>query len=80
MQATFTIETRGPGLTGLTAEIARWTADTGMSDGLLTLLVRHRLAPDPENASAEVPRDLLAPSTALARTVAGWRQPSYRNR
>ena len=62
MQATFTIETRGPGLTEFTADVAHWTADSGIGEGLLTLLVRHTSASllITENASPEVPRDLLA--------------------
>jgi secondary thiamine-phosphate synthase enzyme len=41
MQTTFILDTRGPGLTDFTREVARWVAASGVRDGLLTLFVRH---------------------------------------
>lgn len=75
MQTIFTIQTRGPGLTEFTGEIARWTSGSGIGDGLLTLLVRHTSASliITENASPEVPRDLM---TFLHRLVPSAAEPS----
>jgi secondary thiamine-phosphate synthase enzyme len=41
MQTTFILDTRGPGLTDFTREVARWVAASGVREGLLTLFVRH---------------------------------------
>ena len=62
MQTTFTIETRGPGLTEFTGEVARWLGTTGVEDGLLTLFVRHTSASllIQENADPDVRADLQA--------------------
>ena len=59
MQTTFRIDTRGPGLTEFTADVARWLPP---GDGLLTLMVRHTSASllIQENADPEVQADLLA--------------------
>lgn len=60
MQETFVIDTRGPGLTEFTADVAAWLAGAG--DGLLTLMVRHTSASllIQENADPEVQTDLAA--------------------
>lgn len=60
MQETFAIDTRGPGLTEFTADVAAWLAGAG--DGLLTLMVRHTSASllIQENADPEVQTDLVA--------------------
>jgi secondary thiamine-phosphate synthase enzyme len=60
MQTEFVIETRGPGLTEFTRDVARWLAGSG--DGLLTLMVRHTSASllIQENADPDVRTDLLA--------------------
>lgn len=61
-QGVFKIETRGPGLVEFTREVAGWVADAGVSEGLLTLFVRHTscsLAIQ-ENADPDVRADLLA--------------------
>ncbi len=60
MQTEFVIETRGPGLTEFTGEVARWLSGAG--DGLLTLMVRHTSASllIQENADPEVRTDLVA--------------------
>ena len=58
MQTTFEIETRGPGLTEFTREVAAWVR----GDGLLTLFVRHTSCSllIQENADPEVQGDLSA--------------------
>ena len=58
MQTTFTIETRGHGLTEFTRDVADWID----GDGLLTLFVRHTSCSllIQENADPDVQRDLLA--------------------
>ncbi|MCP9222245.1 secondary thiamine-phosphate synthase enzyme YjbQ [Erythrobacter sp. LQ02-29] len=55
------VETPGPGLTEITHEIADWIADTGISDGLLTVLCRHTSASLTinENAAPAVRRDIV---------------------
>ncbi|MBF9061079.1 YjbQ family protein [Rhodobacterales bacterium HKCCSP123] len=60
MQTEFVIETRGPGLTEFTGEVAGWLAGAG--DGLVTLMVRHTSASllIQENADPEVRTDLVA--------------------
>lgn len=60
MQTTFSIQTRGPGLTEFTTSVAGWLA--GQGDGLLTLLVQHTSASllIQENADPEVQTDLQA--------------------
>ncbi|HMQ95019.1 MAG TPA: secondary thiamine-phosphate synthase enzyme YjbQ [Amaricoccus sp.] len=40
-QTSFTIATRGPGFTEITAEVARWVGGSGVAEGLLTLFLRH---------------------------------------
>lgn len=69
---TFSIATPGRGFTEITAEVARWVAAGEITDGLLTLLVRHTSASllIQENAAREVRTDLadwferLAPENA----------------
>ena len=59
-QTTFTIATDGIGFTGITDEVARWLAGTGIGTGLVTLLCRHTSAGllINENAAPAVRRDL----------------------
>ena len=63
-QATATLEfpTPGRGFTEITGEVAAWLRDSGMTQGLLTLLCRHTSASllITENASPAVLRDLAA--------------------
>ncbi len=61
-QGRLDVETRGQGLYEVTAEIASWVASQGISDGLLTLFLRHSSASlhIQENAAPEVREDLLA--------------------
>jgi secondary thiamine-phosphate synthase enzyme len=67
-QTRFEIRSRGKGLYDFTHEVARWVADSGIRDGLLTLFVRHTSASlvVQENADPDVQRDLEA---FLARLV-----------
>ena len=60
MQTRFTVETRGPGLTEITREVAGWLP--AEATGLLTLFLRHTSASllIQENADPEVRTDLLA--------------------
>ena len=57
---TLAVDTRGRGLTEITRRIADWVGASGMTDGLLTVFVRHTSASllIQENADPEVQRDL----------------------
>ena len=74
-ETVFTVETRGPGLTDFTQDVASWAKGTGMTAGLLTLFVRHTSASlvIQENADPDVLRDLsdffadIAPRTRRYR-------------
>ena len=61
MLTSFTIATSGRRLYDFTDDVARWVAQSGVSDGLLTLLCRHTSASllINENAASAVQRDLL---------------------
>ena len=55
-----TIGTDGQGLYEMTREVAAWTAEQGIGQGLLTIFLRHTSASlvIQENAAADVRRDL----------------------
>ena len=57
---TITVTTRGSGLADITREVAAFLAKSGISEGLLTLFLRHTSASliIQENADADVLRDL----------------------
>ena len=57
---TIAVDTRGRGLTEITRRIADWVGSSGMTDGLLTVFVRHTSASllIQENADPGVQRDL----------------------
>ncbi len=57
---TLAVDTRGRGLTEITRRIADWVGAGGMTDGLLTVFVRHTSASllIQENADPGVQRDL----------------------
>ena len=59
-QHSLTVETRGPGFTDLTRQVAAWLGSIGAVEGLLTLYVRHTSASltIQENADPDVLRDL----------------------
>ena len=56
----FTVATRGRGFTMITAETQAWVKDSGIRDGLLTLLLQHTSASllIQENADPDVRGDL----------------------
>ncbi|MCE2968759.1 MAG: secondary thiamine-phosphate synthase enzyme YjbQ [Burkholderiales bacterium] len=59
-QTLLRIATPGRGFVEITPQIARWLAGTGISDGLLTIFIRHTSASliVTENADPAVRRDL----------------------
>lgn len=59
---TLGFDTPGRGLTEVTAAVADWLGETGIREGVLTLLCRHTSASllIQENAAREVRSDLLA--------------------
>jgi secondary thiamine-phosphate synthase enzyme len=73
-QHTLSIDTRGPGFTDLTRQVAGWLASIGARDGLLTLLVRHTSASltIQENADPDVLRDLAETLEKLAPRAARY--------
>lgn len=60
-QTIFQIQSRGLGLYEFTQNIAAWVTETGIRDGLLTLLVQHTSASltIQENADPDVQDDLI---------------------
>ncbi|MBV7410218.1 secondary thiamine-phosphate synthase enzyme YjbQ [Maritimibacter sp. DP1N21-5] len=60
MNRTFEIETRGQGTYEFTRDIVRWVEGAGVSEGLLTLFIRHTSASllVMENADPEVQVDI----------------------
>ncbi|WP_270728524.1 secondary thiamine-phosphate synthase enzyme YjbQ [Shimia sp. Alg240-R146] len=62
MHRVFDIPTNGAGLYEFTANIARWVANSGVHDGVLTLFVQHTSCSllIQENADPDVQRDLQA--------------------
>ncbi|MGR3633514.1 MAG: secondary thiamine-phosphate synthase enzyme YjbQ [Limimaricola soesokkakensis] len=62
MNTSFVIETRGPGLTEFTRQVAEWIAQDAPDEALLTLFVRHTSCSllIQENADPEVQTDLAA--------------------
>jgi len=73
-QHTLVIETRGPGFTDLTAQVAAWLGSIAAGDGLLTLFVRHTSASltIQENADPDVLRDLAETLERLAPRAARY--------
>ena len=63
-----TLKTAGRGLVEITAEVAAWVADQGLTTGLLTLFCRHTSASllIQENADPDVQTDLEAFFEAIA--------------
>lgn len=57
---TFTADTQGPGLYDITREVVHWVNQQGMTEGLLTLFMRHTSASltIQENADPDVCHDL----------------------
>ena len=69
-----TVQTRGPGFTDLTAEIAKFVRDAGAQEGAVTLFIRHTSASltIQENADPSVLDDLMTALGRLAPEDAGW--------
>jgi secondary thiamine-phosphate synthase enzyme len=65
---TLVVETRGPGLTEVTADVRTWLNEIAASDGLLTLFIRHTSASllIQENADPNVHTDLINALDRLA--------------
>lgn len=70
-----TLRTPGPGFTDVTGRLARWLAESGAKDGLLTILVRHTSASltIQENADPDVLADLGDALDRLAPRDAPYR-------
>ena len=70
---TLAIQTRGPGLTDMTAPVRQWIATQAIQTGLLTLWCRHTSASliVSENASPDVRADLQDFFAALAPHTPG---------
>jgi secondary thiamine-phosphate synthase enzyme len=70
-----TVQTRGPGFTDLTAEIAKFVAEAGAQEGAVTLFIRHTSASltIQENADPSVLEDLMTALARLAPEGAGWK-------
>lgn len=73
--ARFSVATSGPGLTDVTARVAKALAESEAGDGLATIFVRHTSCSltIQENASPEVRDDLVDALDRLAPENAGWR-------
>jgi len=69
------VETHGPGLYEITRDVARWVAQSGANDGVLTVFVRHTSCSllIQENADPDVRRDL---STFFRKLVPHLGDPS----
>ena len=72
--ARLTIETRGPGFTDLTREVAAFLAEIGARDGLAILFCRHTSASltVQENADPDVRSDLMRALDLLAPRQYPW--------
>ena len=72
--ARLTVETRGPGFTEITREVADFLRAAGAADGVLLAYLRHTSASlvIQENADPEVQTDLVSALDRLAPANAGW--------
>jgi secondary thiamine-phosphate synthase enzyme len=72
--AQLAVEPRGRGFVDLTAEIERFIAEAGASEGVVTLFIRHTSASltIQENADPSVLTDLATALDRLAPEDAGW--------
>lgn len=68
------VHTRGPGFTDITAALARFVAETGIGEGVATILCRHTSASLTinENADPDVRIDLAAALDRLAQRSAAY--------
>jgi secondary thiamine-phosphate synthase enzyme len=69
-----TVPTRGKGFTEITAEVARFLAESGIATGLLTIFCRHTSASllIQENADPDVRTDLTSFFARIAPEGAGY--------
>lgn len=69
------VDTAGPGFIDVTDRLARWLAEAGAGDGLLTVFIRHTSASltIQENADPDVQADLVDALARLAPAGAGYR-------
>jgi len=72
--ATLALDTRGPGLTDITRDVAAFLLKVGAGDGVLLAFIRHTSASltIQENADPDVQTDLLTALGRLAPANAGW--------
>jgi len=72
--ARLTVDTPGPGFTEITREAARFLAEAGAGEGMLTLFIRHTSASlvIQENADPDVQTDLVTALERVAPEDAGW--------
>ena len=72
---TLSVQTQGPGLFEVTRQVVAWTAQQGLTRGLLTLFCRHTSASllIQENADPDVRRDLEDYFARLAPPDRGYR-------
>lgn len=73
---TIAVRTKGPGLTNITAEVAR--APSGGSDGQITLFIRHTSASLTIQENADP--DVLADLETFMKKLAPWDERLYRHR
>lgn len=74
---TIKVRTNGPGLTDITAPVARWLGTQKPVDGQLTLFIRHTSASLVIQENADP--DVLADLEAFMRKLAPW-EGAYRHR
>jgi len=72
--ATLAVETRGPGFTDITRDLASFLQEAGAGDGVLLAFIRHTSASltIQENADPDVQTDLVTALERLAPENAGW--------
>jgi secondary thiamine-phosphate synthase enzyme len=72
--ARLTVETRGPGFTEITRDVADFLHEVGAGDGVLLAYLRHTSASltIQENADPDVQTDLVTALDRLAPADAGW--------
>ena len=70
-----TVQTSGAGFTDFTSEVAKFVAEAGAREGVVTLFIRHTSASltIQENADPTVLVDLMTALNRLAPEIAGWR-------
>ncbi|MFN3231632.1 MAG: secondary thiamine-phosphate synthase enzyme YjbQ [Alphaproteobacteria bacterium] len=74
-RTTIRFQSVGPGLVDVTREVARWVGDQNITDGLLTLFIRHTSASlvIQENADPDVLLDLQNFFAAIAPRAGAYR-------